>query len=53
VLSSFRQMSNVATVAVLLVVPVPPSLEVTGPVVFCFSPEVVSFTSTLRVHDPP
>src|SRR5205823_1997039 len=37
--------------AVLLVVPVPPSVEVIDPVVLLASPAVVPFTSTLKVHD--
>src|SRR5215831_9552079 len=52
-LSSLRQMSKVATVAVLLGWPVPPLSEVTGPVVLFLIPGVVSFTSTLRVQLPP
>src|SRR5215470_20063542 len=53
VLSSLRQISNVATVAVLVGWPVPPLAEVTGPVVLFLIPGVVSFTSTLRVQLPP
>src|SRR5579859_3618747 len=37
--------------AVLLVVPVPPSVEVIAPVVLLASPAVVPFTSTLKVQD--
>ena len=37
--------------AVLLVVPVPPSVEVIAPVVLLASPATVPFTSTLKVHD--
>ena len=37
-------------VAVLLVVPVPPSLELTAPVVFSLLPAVVPVTSTLIAH---
>src|SRR5262249_26783026 len=46
-------------VTVLLVVPVPPSVEVIAPVVFAASPATVPFTLTLNVHealwitDPP
>src|SRR5215470_9756666 len=53
VASSFRQMSKVATVAVLLVIPVPPFADVIGPVVLFLTPDVVSFTSTLKVQLPP
>jgi hypothetical protein len=38
-------------VAVLLVAPVPPSVELTAPVVLLASPSTVPFTSTLKVHD--
>src|SRR5579864_8815066 len=38
-------------VAVLLVAPVPPSVEVTAPVVFTASPAAVPVTLTLRVHE--
>src|ERR1043166_6208509 len=37
--------------AVLLAVPVPPSVELTAPVVLLASPATVPFTSTLIVHD--
>jgi len=46
-------------VAVLLVAPVPPSVEVIGPVVFTASPAAVPVTFTVKVHellwatDPP
>jgi hypothetical protein len=39
--------------AVLLVVPVPPSVEVTGPVVLLLLPAIVPVTSTENVHDDP
>ena len=39
------------SVAVLLVIPVPPSVELIAPVVFAASPAAVPFTSTLKVHD--
>ena len=38
-------------VAVLLVVPVPPSVELIAPVVLLASPDTVPFTSTLKVHE--
>src|ERR1700674_7898 len=38
-------------VAVLLVAPVPPSLELIVPVVFAASPGAVPFTCTLKVHE--
>src|SRR5215471_2090134 len=38
-------------VAVLLVVPVPPSVELIAPVVLLASPSTVPFTSTLTVHE--
>src|SRR5437763_2690741 len=37
--------------AVLLTVPVPPSVELIAPVVLLASPSTVPFTSTLKVHD--
>src|SRR5713226_1668865 len=43
--------ANTLTVAVLLVVPVPPSVEVMAPVVLLASPAAVPLTSTLNVHD--
>src|SRR5258708_35633838 len=43
--------ATIFSVAVLLVVPVPPSVEVIAPVVLAASPGTVPFTSTLRVHD--
>src|SRR5260221_96523 len=39
--------------AVLLVAPVPPSVEVTAPVVLLLSPAVVPVTSTEKVHEEP
>src|SRR5579859_7259744 len=39
--------------AVLLAVPVPPSVEVTAPVVLFFTPAVVPVTLTENVHDDP
>ena len=48
--SSFKHVSNVATVAVLLVVPVPPFAEVIALVVLFLIPTVVSFTSTVSVQ---
>ena len=41
------------TVAVLLTVPVPPSVELTAPVVLFFVPVVVPVTLTDSVHEPP
>jgi hypothetical protein len=38
-------------VAVLLAAPVPPSVEVTAPVVLAALPAAVPFTSTLKVQD--
>src|SRR6266567_1474226 len=43
--------ATIFSVAVLLVVPVPPSVEVIAPVVFAASPDAAPFTSTLSVHD--
>ncbi len=40
-------------IAVLLVAPVPPSVEVTAPVVLLLLPAVVPVTSTEKVHDEP
>src|SRR5260370_77897 len=42
--------ATILSVAVLLVVPVPPSVEVMVPVVLAASPATVPFTSTLKVH---
>src|SRR5579859_4068433 len=39
------------SVAVLLVVPVPPSVELIAPVVLFASPSTAPFTSTVKVHD--
>src|SRR5258707_945439 len=39
--------------AVLLAVPVPPSVELMAPVVLSFTPAVVPVTSTENVHDDP
>src|SRR5947209_6341134 len=44
--------ATILMVAVLLVVPVPPSVEVMAPVVLTASPAAVPVTSTLNVHDP-
>src|SRR6266567_3703365 len=43
--------ATILRVTVLLVVPVPPSVEVMAPVVLTASPAAVPFTSTLKVHD--
>src|SRR5438552_2346681 len=43
--------ATIFSVAVLLVVPVPPSVEVIAPVVLAASPATVPFTSTLSVHE--
>src|SRR5262249_7045912 len=40
------------SVAALLVVPVPPSVEVIAPVMLAASPAAVPFTFTLKVQDP-
>ena len=42
--------ANTVMLAVLLVAPVPPSLEVMTPVVFIFTPAVVPVTGTLKVQ---
>src|SRR5262249_54071101 len=44
---------STVTVAVLLVVPVPPLVELTAPVVLFLAPAVVPFTVTLIVQLPP
>ena len=41
-----------ASVAVLLVAPVPPLVELTAPVVLSFPPPEVAVTSTEMAHDP-
>src|ERR1700724_2800731 len=43
--------ATTVSVAVLLVVPVPPSVELIAPVVLGLSPGVVPVTSTFTVHD--
>jgi hypothetical protein len=43
--------ATTVSVAVLLAVPVPPSVEVIAPVVLSLAPAVVPCTSTLKVHD--
>jgi len=45
--------ATTVTVAVLLVVPVPPSVEVTAPLVLFLTPAVVPVTSTFTVQVPP
>ena len=45
--------ATTVNVGVLLVVPVPPSVEVIVPVVFGFAPGVVPVTLTWNVHDDP
>src|SRR5262249_7630518 len=47
VASSFRHLSNVTSVTVLLVPPLPPSFEVIALVVFVFEPPVVTCTDTV------
>ena len=45
--------ATTVSIAVLLVVPVPPSVEVTFPVVLLLLPAVVPVTSTENVHEEP
>src|SRR5574340_538741 len=44
--------ATTVTVAVLLVVPVPPSVDVMAPVVLLWTPAVVPFTFTEKLHEP-
>src|SRR5215471_2065787 len=53
VVSSFRHLSYVITVTVLLVVPVPPLIDVIALVVLVFEPGVVACTDTLITQLPP
>jgi len=45
--------ATTVSTAVLLVAPVPPSVDVTAPVVLLLLPAVVRVTSTEKVHDDP
>ena len=44
---------NTLRVAVLLVAPVPPSVDVIAPVVLAFAPALVPITCTVTVQEPP